>query len=213
MPTTIETDRIIPSSFFYSEFRNITDHTVFVWWAGTNGMNIPAGMRFKVLGDPRIPPQIPHAHGMVESIERMIKEGLIEFCSSPAQVIDDYRPNGVSVAIYSKDGHPTLDNIPLSKAELADRVLPIVVPVCSYDVETDKITVDWSSTPDLDLHDNFVVLVTQPSGKKTEIVCGPDRMAQFTPKGGPGDYLILVTLKSIDGREQAGTETTFTLLA
>lgn len=131
---TIE-DRIIPETFLHSVFRNTTAHTLYVWWAGTNGMNIPAGERFRILGDPRIPPLIPRAHGMVESIEEMIREGVIEFCSSPAPVIDNNRPDGRSMALFAKDGDPVLDTVPLSKEELATRTLPAITPVCTYDSE------------------------------------------------------------------------------
>jgi hypothetical protein len=206
MSTEITEDRIIPETFLHSVFRNTTDQTLYVWWAGTNGMNIPPGERFRILGDPRVPPLIPSAHGMVESIQQMIQEGVIEFCSSPAPVVDNNRRDGRSMALFAKDGDPYLDTVPLSKEELSERTLPIITPTCSYDPETKKIRIDWSEATDLELHDRFLALVTPPKGEVFTIKCGVDKQASYQTKAGPGLYKILLRLTSVDDRTQDGVE-------
>lgn len=206
MSTDTVEDRIIPETFLHSVFRNTTRHTLYVWWAGTNGMNIPPGERFRILGDPRIPPLIPSAHGMVESIETMIREGVVEFCSSPAPVVDNNRPDGRSMALFAKDGDPYLDTVPLSKEELGARTLPIVMPTCSYDPETKKILIDWTETADLEIHDKFTATVTPPKGESLTIQCSVDKQAAYHAKSGPGVYKVLVRLTAVDDRTQDGVE-------
>lgn len=211
MSTNSTANLVIPDSFFYSVFRNCTKHVLYVWWAGSHGMNIPPEEHFRIIGDPRIPPSIPKAHGMVESIKAMIEDGVIEFCSSPAPVIDNNRPDGRSMALFARDGDPVLDTIPLSKEELGLRVLPSVTPICTWDSETGEIFIDWSATDDLEIHDSFFVTVTPPTGKPVKVRCGVDKQTRFTPKAGPGLYKILVMLKAVDERVQEGTETEITV--
>ena len=199
-------DRIIPDTFFYSIFRNATDHTLYVWWAGSHGMNIPAGEHFRIIGDPRIPPSIPKAHGVVESIRSMLQEGVIEFCSSPAQVVDNNMPDGRSMALFSKDGDPYLDTVPLSKEELAARTLPEITPTCSYDPDSNEILIDWSALATLELHDQFLVSILLPDETFQEIKCGVDRQTRYLPKQGAGTYKIRVTLVTLDERTQEGSE-------
>ena len=210
MSTGIASDRIIPDTFFHSVFRNCTKHTLYVWWAGSHGMNIPAGEHFRVPGDPRVPPRVMNAHGIVESIQAMLKDGVIEFCSSPAPVIDNNRPDGRSMALFAKDGDPFLDTVPLSKSELETRVLPIITPVCTYDPQTQDILIDWSETPGLEIHDTFTTAVTSPTGKVLAVKCGVDKATRYTA-GGPGTYKILVTLTAVDDRAQEGVEVELTV--
>lgn len=210
MSTDIASDRIIPDSFFHSVFRNCTPHTLYVWWAGTHGMNIPPGEHFRLLGDPRVPPRIMSAHGIVESIRSMLQDGVIEFCSSPAPVVDNNRPDGRSMALFAKDGDPYLDTVPLAKEELSARTLPMITPVCTYDPETLQILIDWSEAADLEIHDKFFVTVTPPDGKPLEIKCDVDKQTKYAAKG-PGVYKILVSLKAIDERVREGVEIEFTV--
>ncbi len=205
MSTDIASDRIIPDTFFHSVFRNCTKHSLYVWWAGTHGMNIPAGEHFRILGDPRVPPRVMSAHGIVESIQAMLRDGVIEFCSSPAPVVDNNRPDGRSTALFAKDGDPYLDTVPLSKQELRTRILPIVTPTCTYDPETLDILIDWSATADLEIHDSFVAAVTPPDGKALTIRCGVDKQTRYTTVGA-GLYKVLVTVTAVDGRTQEGVE-------
>ena len=197
---------IVPDTLFYSFFRNTTDHTLYVWWAGSHGMNVPPGEHFRVIGDPRIPPSIPKAHGVVTSIIAMLEEGVIEFCSSPSQVIDNNLPDGRSMAIFSKGGEPYLDMIPFSVEELAARTLPVITPDCTYDPVKNEILIDWSTLATLDTHDLFFVTVTPPDGKAVSIKCGVDRQMRYAVRQGPGTYKILVTLTEVDQRTQEGDE-------
>lgn len=208
---TAAADRIIPDTFFFSIFRNTTSHPLYVWWAGSHGMNIPAGEHFRIIGDPRIPPSIPKAHGVVESIRAMLQEGVIEFCSSPAQVVDNNTPDGRSMALFSKDGDPYLDTVPLSKEELGTRVLPVVTPVCAYDPGENEILIDWSGLATLELHDKFIVTVTPPQGEPVRVRCDVDRLTRYIVNRGPGDYKIMVTLFSVDDRTQDGVEVAVTV--
>ena len=201
-------DTIIPDTFFYSVFRNMTDHSIYVPWAGSHGMNIPAGEHFRIIGDPRIPPSIPKAHGVVECIRRMLQAKLIEYCSSPGQIVDNNRPDGRSLGLFSKDGDPYLDAMPLSREELATRTLPTITPTCTYDDVKSEILVDWSALTTLEIHDAFTVLVTLPegTGKPKLINCGSDKLTRYAVKAGPGDYKFTVTITGVDGRTQEGTE-------
>ena len=206
MSTDLASDWIIPDTFFHSVFRNNTKHLLYVWWAGSHGMNIPPGEHFRLLGDPRIPPLMMSASSVVESIRAMLQDEAIEFCSSPAPVVDNNRPDGRSMALFAKDGDPYLDTVPLSKTELGTRTLPIITPVCTYDPETLDILIDWLATPGLEIHDTFLVTVTPPSGKPLAIKCGVDKQTRYTTKG-DGLYKILVTLQAVDKRTQDGVET------
>jgi len=210
MSTDIASDRIIPDTLLYSIFRNCTPHLLYVWWAGTHGMNIPAGEHFRILGDPRVPPRVMSAHGIVDSIQKMLQDGVVEFCSSPAPVVDNNRPDGRSMALFSKDGDPYLDTVPLSKAELETRVLPIITPVCTYDPDKSEILIDWLGEKNLEIHDSFVVTVTPPGGKPLAIKCGVDKQTRYTVKE-PGIYTVLVTLTAVDQRSQDGVETEITV--
>jgi len=211
MSTALANDRIIPDTLFYSFFRNTTDYELYVWWAGSHGMNVRPGEHFRIIGDPRVPPSIPKAHGMVESIRAMLLEGVIEFCSSPAQVIDNNLPDGRSMALFAKGGDPHLEMIPLSKEELATRTLPVVTPTCTYDPVRNEILIDWSVLTTLDIHDRFVVTVTPPSGEAVSIKCGVDRQLRYAIQHGPGNYKIMVTLMASDKRTQEGAKVTVTI--
>ena len=206
MSTETAQDRVIPDTFLYSVFRNTTPHTLYVWWAGTHGMNIPPGDRFRIKGDPRVPSTIPTAHGIIDSIKAMLMDGVIEFCSSPAPVIDNNRPDGRSMALFAKDGDPVLDTVPLSKEELAERVLPIVIPTCTYDPDKTEILVDWTEQEGLELHDKFLVSVTSPDGKVLSVKCGEDKQTRYMTKSGPGMYKFLIKIVAIDKRSQDGVE-------
>jgi hypothetical protein len=201
--------RIVPDEFFYSVFRNATDYPLYVWWAGSHGMNIDPGAYFKVEGDPRVPDQFPTSRKRVASIKEMLEEGLIEFCSSPPPILDDQMPNGVSMAMVGNSGSPAVDKIPLDRNEVAARVLPAIVPLITYDAAGELITADWTGTPGLEPHDIFTVLVTPPSGEPETVRVGHDRMTQYIPRAGYGDYIFVVTITGIDGREQAGPQTIF----
>ena len=206
MSTDNPMERIIPDAFFYSVFRNRLNTSLYVWWAGSHGMNIAPGEHFRILGDPRIPPSIPKAHGVVESIKMMIMDGAIEFCSSPAQVVDNNRPDGRSMALFAKDGDPYLDTVPLIKEELVTRTLPVITPVCTFEPATNEILIDWSAEADLEIHDTFTVTVTPPVGKELVIQCGPDKLTRYLVKNGAGAYKIMVTLATIDERTQTGVD-------
>jgi hypothetical protein len=203
------TPRIVPDEFFYSVFRNATNSRLYVWWVGTHGMNIEPGAYFKVEGDPRVPDQFPTSRKRVKAIKEMLEEGLIEFCSSPPPILDDQMPNGVSMAMVGNSGSPAVDKIPLDRDEVAARTLPALVPLITYNATGDLITVDWSATPGLEPHDVFTILVTPPSGEAETVRAGHDRMFQYIPRGGYGDYIFVVTITGIDGREQTGPETIF----
>ena len=198
-------DYIIPDRLFYSFFRNRTAHRLYVPWAGGHGRNIEPFEHFKVLGDPRImTPQVLGAQTTALCVMNMIRAGVIEFCDSPGQVFDNKLPDGKSMAMFSQDGSPVMETIPLSKDELEARTLPVIVPDCDYDDTENVITIDWLAFAGLDIHDTFVVDILQPIGKTTQIKCGPDRRATFTPKSGSGIYKVTVTLLAVDGRSQAG---------
>jgi hypothetical protein len=211
MSTVSTDDRIIPDTLFYSFFRNTTDHTLYVWWAGSHGMNVPPGERFRIIGDPRVPPGIPKAHGVVESIRAMLREGVIEFCSSPSQVLDNRLPDGRSMALVSQGDDPHLDMIPFSREELAARTLPDVTPACTWDPVKSEILIDWSTLASLDLHDRFLVTVTPPGGETVSVKCGVDRQMRYTVQHGPGLYKIRVTLTAVDQRTREGTEVEVTV--
>ena len=196
---------ILPDTFFYSVFRNLTDAPLFVPWAGGHGINVAPKEHFKILGDPRVlTPQVLGSQMTAQCVMDMIRAGVVEFCSSPGQVFDNFVPDGASMALYSKDGNPVLEQVPLDKEELAMRFLPMVTPLVTFDDLENKVTVDWLGELDLDIHDKFVIDVIQPTGKTTRIKCGSDRKASFTPKNGVGTYKVTVTLIAVDGREQAG---------
>ena len=213
MSIELAEERVVPDTLFYSVFRNTTDFPLYVWWAGSHGMNVPPGEHFQVIGDPRVPPSIPKAHGVVESIRAMLEEGVIEFCSSPSQVIDNNLPDGRSMALFSKEGAPYLDVVPLSTEELATRTLPVITPVCTCDPATNEILIDWSMLAVLEVHDMFFVTVTPPNGEAVSVKCGVDRQLRYVAQQGPGDYKILVTLMAVDKRTQEGVEMVVTMPA
>jgi hypothetical protein len=200
---------VIPDTVFGSWFRNRTDHPVYVPFAGEHGMNVGPGERFYIQGDPRVPSCIPRAFGLVESMKMMILAGILEFCSSPAVVIDNNAPDGRSIALFSQDGDPYLDKIPLPAEELEARVLPLIVPTCTHDAVKNEILVDWLHFAGLEIHDKFEVLITPPAPAKTKTIkTGVDKQYTYIVKAGPGDYKFLVTLLAVDGRKQEGTEVT-----
>ena len=172
-------------------------------------MSVGPRERFYILGDPRVPSCIPRAFGLVESLRMMIRDGILEFCSSPAVVIDNNAPDGQSIALFSQDGDPYLDKIPLPAEELAARVLPVVTPTCTHDAAKNEILVDWLNFAGLEIHDKFEVTITPPAPAKSRTIkTGVDKQYAYIVKAGPGDYTFLVTLVAVDGRKQEGTEVT-----
>jgi hypothetical protein len=138
----------------------------------------------------------------------MMLAGIIEFCSSPAVVIDNSTPDGQSMAMFSKDGDPYLDKVPLMKEELEPRILPVITPTCTYDAAKNEILVDWFDFAGLEVHDKFEVTVTPPAipPKSRTVKTGVDKQYAYPVKAGPGVYKFFVTLIAVDGRKQEGTE-------
>jgi hypothetical protein len=207
--TTALSPRIVPEEFFYSIFRNATNHTLYVWWAGSHGLNIEPGAYFKVEGDPRIPQPLPRSHTRVQSIKQMLEEGLIEFCSSPPPILDDQVPNGRSMTLVGNAGSPAIGQVPLERSEVEARVLPAITPLLSLAENEELIVVDWSSGSDLEPQDVFTVVVQPPVGEAGSSYTAHDRVFMYAPQAGYGDYTFTVTVRSIDKREQAGAPTIF----
>jgi hypothetical protein len=201
--------KIVPHQFFYSVFRNVTEHELYVWWAGSHGLNIKAGAYFRVEGDPRIPQILPRCHSRVSSIKEMMELGLIEFCSSPPVILNDNLPNGESMTLTGNNGSPAIDRVPLDRAEAEARVLPVIVPDITYDADKDLILVDWAGTAGLLPYDVFQVAITDPEGVSKLVKTAQDRLFKYVPKAGYGDYRFTVTIQSIDKRTQVGAETIF----
>jgi hypothetical protein len=172
-------------------------------------MNIGAGEYFRIEGDPRIPQTFPRSHTRVASIKNMLELGLIEFCSSPPPILDDQTPNGSSMALVGNAGNSAVDQLPLDRAEAEARVLPAVVPELTYDPLTDLIKADWLEFEGLEPHDIFTIEVTPPLGQAITVRTAHDRVFQYAPPDGYGDYTFVVTLQSIDGRTQTGPPTIY----
>jgi hypothetical protein len=201
--------RIVPEEFFYSIFRNATNHVLYVWWAGSHGLNIEPGAYFKVEGDPRIPQPLPRSHTRVQSIKQMLEEGLIEFCSSPPPILDDHIPNGRSMTLVGNSGNPAIGQVPLERSEVEARVLPVIAPALSLAESGNLITVDWSSCENLEPQDKFSVVVTPPDGAPVIVRTAHDRVFQYAPQAGYGEYKFAVMVHSIDDRIQEGVQTIF----
>jgi hypothetical protein len=198
--------KIVPHQFFYSVFRNVTKHAIYVWWAGTHGLNISPGEYFHIEGDPRLPQILPRCHSRVESIKEMLEQGIIEFCSSPPVILDDNLPNGESMTLSGNNGSPVIDRVPLDVNEMAARDLPVIVPDVTFDETDGLIIVDWTASVGLLPYDKFLVTVIDPNGVSQTVKTAQDRLFKYVPQVGYGDYKFTVTIKSIDDREQVGAE-------
>jgi hypothetical protein len=204
---------IVPETLTHSVFRNPTDRPLYVWWAGTHGLTIAPGGRFKVPGDPRIPDFFKRGYSPIQSIRDMMERGVLELCSTPAPVIDNNTADGLSNAIYGESGNPYLEEVPLSRDTLSGRTLPAVTPVLSYLASATEITADWSAETGLEIHDRFELQIVTPKGRTVSLKTGSDRLVKYTvrTKDGLGDYKVTVTLLSVDGRTQSGPETVITI--
>jgi hypothetical protein len=205
--------RILPDSFFYSEFRNLTDSPQYLWWAGGNGKTIAPGARFRVLGDPRAPDSLPRAYSRASCLEKLVQDGILEFCSSPSVIFDNLVPDGKSAILQSgPDGTPTITEVPYTAEETAGRVLPVynASPATGnaegliFDIyaienpdEAPSLVFDWSWSTGLMPDDRFSLAITLPTGKVQTVKMGRDRIYTL-PNAAIGDYLAKLTLRALN---------------
>jgi hypothetical protein len=227
---TEDIKKIVPDALFYSTFRNMLNVPLFIWWAGTSGKTIPPGGRFKVDGDPRFSTLfLSRSYSAIDSIKSMMERGRIEFCASPAIILDNLSPDGASVAMIgdSRDvATPVVIPIEPYDASSTDpdaRKLPKYKPSVVWDAAKGVVIVDWShdnyvaavnESPEYggvyeattegsteNPLDTFVVVVTLPNGRKTKIQNGSDKRLEYIPKTRPGKYSFLIITKGVAGGE------------
>jgi hypothetical protein len=211
--------KIVPDSWFYSEFRNLLDIPLWVWWAGEQGRLVQPGARFKLVGDPRLPAAIPGLANIAASIRKMVEAGRIEFCSSPAVILDNQLPDGQSLVLQAADGSPVLTGVPTAEAAAA-RVLPIYEPFITQvwneaNTELERFIIDWSDADATiknageggayDLNDQYKVIVNPPTGRPQPVQNGVDRVLSYIPRVRTGAYTFQIVVVAVDGRTQEGT--------
>jgi hypothetical protein len=230
-------EKIVPDSWFYTEFRNLLDVPLYVWWAGTHGITVAPHAHFKVEGDPRIPRRIPGVSSVVASIKRMVEAGRIEFISSPAVILDNKLPDGQSLVLQTDGDNAVLTGVP-TVAEAAVRVLPIykptVTPAISEQGKVTEIILDWTHIAEevvgesetipscitnlaggagYDLNDKYKIIVTLPTGKSQTVNNSSDRQFTYIPKIATGTYSFKIVVVAVDKREQEGEVVEYTIPA
>jgi hypothetical protein len=199
------TTKIVPDELFYSTFRNLLNVPLFIWWAGTCGKTVPPGARFKVEGDPRFSTLfLSRSYSAIQSIKSMVEQGRIEFCASPAVILDNQVPDGQSSALIGTGGTSSFVDIPV--APVADGGdLPYYKAAVSY--SSGVITVDWSraeSQKNTGAKESplnkFLVQVYHNTVLIDRIDNGNDRMLKYVPKILTGKYKFTIITVGVGGK-------------
>jgi hypothetical protein len=210
---TITPEKYLPDTFFYSEFRNLSNAPQYLWWAGGNGKTIAPGSRFRVLGDPRAPDSLPRAYARAKCVARLVQEGVLEFCSSPSIILDNYAPDGKSILLQTgADGTPVLVEAPIENKTLPETVAP--APGAGqnpegvvFDIYTNAadpwtaVIFDWSHSTVLFPDDRFELSITPPDNKTRKVKMGRDRIYSFETSE-LGLYKGSLTIRRGDGQRQ-----------
>jgi hypothetical protein len=211
-------EKIVPDSWFYSEFRNRLAVPLWVWWAGEQGRIVQPGARFKIEGDPRLTAFLPRSYSVVASMKKMIENGRIEFCSSPAVILDNQLPDGDSMALQSQGTSPVLAPLPDAETENT-RQLPKYTPTVTYNDTDNVIVVLWLAASAVDgvfsQYDTYEVDITLPNGRKARSKTGADMQLNYIPKAGAGVYKfkVITTGLSKDIPAVTGEEVSVTIPA
>jgi hypothetical protein len=193
----------VPQSLFQSVFKNSSGRDLWVSFLPPYGRTIKPNEIFSMPGDPRYAddPNSWPRHNTV--VQRLMREGLIEFLSSPGVILDNQKADGTSLTLTGSGDDLVVKPTSTPADVVAARVLPVIVPVVTYSATTDQFTIDWVAVTGLEPNDTFSVLVETPGG--------PDTVSAYRDKSitynaaGTGDYTFTVTLTAQDGRTQEGT--------
>jgi hypothetical protein len=193
--------KLTPDTLYYSYFRNISGAQLFVPWAGSHGFSVKPGTTFRVPGDPRYNQFYPKIRSHAASIKSMIEEGKIEWLSSPAAIIDNLTNDGNSFAFLGGLEGPEVSITAEDARQYSEsRILPTAAPTVEYFASAETFNVDWSNVENLDVNDQFLLIVTKDSGEPQRIACAFDRYIRDLPASGPGVYRFQYEVTAMDGR-------------
>jgi hypothetical protein len=200
----------VPNSLFQSVFKNISGRDLWVSFLPPWGRTVKPNEVFCMPGDPRYADDANAWPRQNTVVQRLMKEGLIEFLSSPGVILDNQKADGTSLTLTGSGDDFVVIPTTTPAVDVATRILPVIVPTVTYSAVTDQFTIDWEAATGLEPTDTFSVLALGPDGPDT-VSAYRDKSITYNATAGAGDYTFTITLTAQDGRTQEGTPVTETV--
>jgi hypothetical protein len=194
----------VSNSLFQSTFKNISGRDLWVSFLPPWGRTVKPNEIFSMPGDPRYADDANAWPRQNTVVQRLMREGLIEFLASPGVILDNQKADGTSMTLTGSGDDIVTTPTTVPADDVAARVLPVIVPVVTYSAVTDQFSIDWEATTGLEPTDTFSVQVESPAGSDM-VSAYRDKTITYNATAGAGEYQFTVTLTALDGRTPEGT--------